>query len=252
MLQPLGGPVYGAPMHESHASILTSFFFDSVFFIANMMKAFTFAAIIATLFAFFKLAVAGSGELPENPPITHKVYFDIEEEGKPIGRITIGLFGTVVPKTVENFRQLAVSDDPKFGYTGSIFHRIIPKFMLQGGDFETGKGFGGKSIYGGKFDDENFTLKHDRPYRLSMANAGRNTNGSQFFNTTVLTPWLNGAHVVFGEVLDGKDVVDYMEKVKTSYGDRPVKELKIAAAGELELTKDEVAQKDAAIKKDEL
>lgn len=219
------------------------------------MKAFTFAAIIATIFAFFKFAAASS-ELAENPPITNKVYFDIEEDGKSIGRITIGLFGSVVPKTAENFRQLAISEDPKFGYTGSIFHRIIPKFMLQGGDFETGKGFGGKSIYGGKFDDENFTLKHDRPYRLSMANAGRNTNGSQFFITTVLTPWLNNAHVVFGEVLDGKDVVDYMEKVKTSYGDRPVKELKIAAAGELELTEEEAsardAVKDADAKKDEL
>lgn len=223
----------------------------SRFFHFIMMKAFTFAAIIATIFAFFKLAAAG-GDLPENPPFTSKVYFDIEEEGEHIGRITIGLFGTVVPKTAENFRQLAISEDPKFGYTGSIFHRIIPKFMLQGGDFETGKGFGGKSIYGGKFDDENFELKHDRPYRLSMANAGRNTNGSQFFITTVLTPWLNNAHVVFGEVIDGKDVVDYMEKVKTAYGDRPKKELKIAAAGELELTKEEKAAKESAVKKDEL
>lgn len=196
------------------------------------MKYFSILAIVASLFVFFKFTAA-AGDLPENPPFTHKVYFDIEEDGKEIGRITIGLFGTVVPKTVENFRQLAISEDPKFGYKGSIFHRIIPNFMLQGGDYETGKGYGGKSIYGGKFDDENFTLKHDRPYRLSMANAGKNTNGSQFFITTVITKWLNGAHVVFGEVVDGFDVVDYMEKVKTSYGDKPVKELKIAASGEL-------------------
>ncbi|EEQ39472.1 Peptidyl-prolyl cis-trans isomerase D [Clavispora lusitaniae] len=199
----------------------------------HMMKTFSIFAILASLFALFKFVTAGSSSLPENPPITHKVYFDIEEDGKEIGRITIGLFGTVVPKTVENFRQLAISDDPSFGYKNSIFHRVIPNFMLQGGDFETGKGYGGKSIYGGKFEDENFQLKHDRPYRLSMANAGKNTNGSQFFITTVVTSWLNGAHVVFGEVLDGFDVVDYVEKVKTGYGDRPVKEIKIAACGEL-------------------
>lgn len=198
-----------------------------------MMKSFTFLAILVSLMAYFKFAVAA--ELPENPPITHKVFFDMEEDGKSIGRITIGLFGTVVPKTVENFRALAVSDDPKFGYKESIFHRIIPKFMLQGGDFETGKGYGGKSIYGGKFEDENFTLKHDRPYRLSMANAGKNTNGSQFFITTVVTSWLNGAHVVFGEVLDGFDVVNYIEGVKTAYGDKPVKEIKVASCGELEV-----------------
>ncbi|ODV79288.1 uncharacterized protein CANTADRAFT_32251, partial [Suhomyces tanzawaensis NRRL Y-17324] len=198
------------------------------------MKYITILAVIASLFLFFfKESVAV--ELPENPPITHKVYFDITEDDKPIGRITIGLFGTIVPKTVENFRQLAISEDPKFRYTDSIFHRVIPKFMLQGGDYETGQGYGGKSIYGGKFDDENFTLKHDRPYRLSMANAGRNTNGSQFFITTVVTSWLNNAHVVFGEVLDGFDVVDYIENVKTSAGNRPIKTIKIAKAGELEV-----------------
>lgn len=202
-----------------------------------IMKLTILSIIVATCFV-FKLAVAG---LPENPPITNKVYFDIVEDEQPIGRIVIGLFGTVVPKTVENFRQLAVSEDADFGYTGSIFHRIIPKFMLQGGDFETGQGYGGKSIYGGKFDDENFELKHDRPYRLSMANAGKNTNGSQFFITTVVTSWLNNAHVVFGEVIEGFEVVDYMEKVKTQRGDRPVKELKIKQSGELkESIKDEL------------
>lgn len=112
-------------------------------------------AILSIAVLFFGKYINASKDLAENPPITHKVFFDVTEEGKPIGRITIGLFGTVVPKTAENFRQLAISTDPKFGYTGSIFHRIIPKFMLQGGDFETGKGYGGKSIYGGKFDDEN-------------------------------------------------------------------------------------------------
>lgn len=199
------------------------------------MKLITSLLVVLSCVVFYAQWVKAETVLPENPPFTNKVYFDVTEDDKPIGRITIGLFGTVVPKTVENFRQLAVSDDSDFGYVNSIFHRIIPKFMLQGGDFETGKGYGGKSIYGGKFEDENFTLKHDRPYRLSMANAGKNTNGSQFFITTVVTSWLNNAHVVFGEVVDGFDVVDYMEKVKTSRGDAPVKTLKIVACGELEV-----------------
>lgn len=215
----------------------------------------TIILIVSCVLFFAKSAFAATKDLPENPPFTSKVFFDITEDDKPIGRITIGLFGTVVPKTAENFRQLAVSEDPKFGYTGSVFHRIIPSFMLQGGDFETGKGYGGKSIYGGKFNDENFELKHDRPYRLSMANSGKNTNGSQFFITTVVTSWLNNAHVVFGEVVDGFDVVDYMEKVKTSRGDRPVKELKISKAGELELeavTEEADAEEAVADVKDEL
>lgn len=206
------------------------------------MKTFSILAIIVSLFAFFRMTAA-AGEPEENPPFTHKVYFDVEQGGEALGRITIGLFGTVVPKTAENFRQLAISEDPKFGYKESIFHRVIPNFMIQGGDFETGQGYGGKSIYGGKFADENFTLKHDRKYRLSMANAGRNTNGSQFFITTAVTSWLNGAHVVFGEVVDGFEVVDQIEKTKTARGDRPVKEIKIVASGELpveEVTKDEL------------
>lgn len=191
-------------------------------------------SVLVAIFAIFAGAkLVAAADLPENPPITHKVFFDIEQDGKALGRITIGLFGTVVPKTVENFRQLAISTDPKFGYKNSVFHRVIPSFMIQGGDYETGKGYGGKSIYGGKFDDENFTLKHDRPYRLSMANAGKNTNGSQFFITTVVTSWLNGGHVVFGEVVDGFDVVDAIEKTKTAAGDRPKLEVKIADCGEL-------------------
>lgn len=206
------------------------------------MKLLASSIFLLSIVVVFFGSFINAKDLPENPPITSKVYFDVTEDGKSIGRITIGLFGTIVPKTAENFRQLAVSTDPKFGYSGSIFHRIIPNFMLQGGDFETGKGYGGKSIYGGKFDDENFQLKHDRPYRMSMANSGKNTNGSQFFITTVVTSWLNGAHVVFGEVIEGFEVVDYMEKVSTSYGDRPVKELKISASGELPVdsSKDEL------------
>lgn len=219
------------------------------------MRSITFIAVLVSILWLFVANVrAGSAEVPEDPPITDKVFFDIVEDDKPIGTITIGLFGTVVPKTVKNFRDLAASNDPSFGYVDSIFHRIIPQFMLQGGDFETGQGFGGKSIYGGKFADENFTLKHDKKYRLSMANAGRDTNGSQFFITTALTSWLDGRHVVFGQVLDGFDVVDYMENVKTSRGDRPVKTLKIAKASAetVEQEKVEKKEEEKPIEKDEL
>ncbi|MFK4145096.1 peptidylprolyl isomerase [Streptomyces sp. NPDC004065] len=165
--------------------------------------------------------------------MTTKVYFDITINDEPAGRIVFNLFDDVTPKTAENFRALATGEKG-FGYAGSSFHRVIPSFMLQGGDFTRGDGTGGRSIYGEKFADENFTLKHDRPGLLSMANAGPNTNGSQFFITTVVTDWLNGKHVVFGEVADTEsmDLVKKIEALGSSSG-RTSKKITIAASGQL-------------------
>jgi peptidyl-prolyl cis-trans isomerase A (cyclophilin A) len=182
----------------------------------------------------FKIAVFASGENPmstEEKPKLPRCFLDITADGTPLGRVVVELRSDVVPKTAENFRALCTGEKG-YGFKGSSFHRIIPQFMCQGGDFTRHNGTGGKSIYGDKFADENFTLKHTGPGILSMANAGPNTNGSQFFLCTIQTAWLDGRHVVFGSVVEGLDVVKKIESFGTESG-KPQAKILIDDCGEL-------------------
>ncbi|KAI0989152.1 hypothetical protein GJ496_003953 [Pomphorhynchus laevis] len=160
------------------------------------------------------------------------VFMVIEIDGNPVGTIAIELFKNIVPKTAENFRQLCTLEHG-FGYHMSYFHRVIPGFVCQGGDFEKSDGTGGFSIYGGEFEDENFQLTHNRPFLLSMANCGKNTNGSQFFITMIPCPHLDGKHVVFGQVIKGLKVIKEIEKCGTESGEI-TREIKIISCGQIE------------------
>lgn len=172
---------------------------------------------------FFVLIAVATCNKISSETVTHKVVFQIDVDGETKGEITIGLFGNVVPKTANNFRALCTGENgvgtsgKKLTFEGSKFHRIIPQFMIQGGDFTNHDGTGGESIYGRRFDDENFKVDHDVG-ALSMANAGPNTNGSQFFITTAPTPWLNGRHTVFGKIVDNMDLVKLIESYGSSSG----------------------------------
>jgi cyclophilin family peptidyl-prolyl cis-trans isomerase len=154
------------------------------------------------------------------------VYLEIGTGGKKLGKIIIKLFSKIVPLTCENFRTLCINQS----YKGTIFHRIIKNFMIQGGDFTNGDGTGGKSIFGKTFKDENFKLKHDKPYLLSMANKGKNTNGSQFFITTASAEHLDNKHVVFGKVINGFEVVDKLNSIKVD-NEKPINDIVIINCG---------------------
>merc|ERR1711913_97360 len=202
------------------------------------MKVVTVVGVLAGVIFLFGSSGRVEAE-KKGPKVTHKVWFDITIGGEEAGRIEVGLFGKTVPKTVKDFVELAKKTEKGEGYKNSKFHRVIKDFMLQGGDFTKGDGTGGRSIYGEKFADENFKLKHYGAGWLSMANAGKDTNGSQFFITTKQTSWLDGRHVVFGKVIGGMGVVRKVENNKTDGRDKPVKEVKILDCGGEELAEEE-------------
>jgi len=178
---------------------------------------------------------ADAKPVPPLADVTSRVFFDVAIDGHDAGRIVMGMHGGVTPRTCENFSKLCegtgtAHNGARLAYEGSSFHRVISNFMIQGGDFTRGDGTGGMSIYGGRFRDENFELRHEGPGVLSMANAGPNTNGSQFFICTTKTPHLDGRHVVFGTVLEGYDVVKKIESFGSRSG-RPSARLTIRKAG---------------------
>lgn len=179
----------------------------------------------------------------EEHEITHRVFLDVDIDEQRLGRIVIGLYGKVVPKTVENFRVLCTGNSGKgesgklLHYKGTPFHRIVSGFVIQGGDIVHGDGRGTDSIYGGHFPDENFKIKHSHAGVVSMVNSGPNTNGCQFFITTVKASWLDGEHVVFGKVIQGMDNVYAIEGGAGTYSGKPRKKVVIADSGEIPKSK---------------
>ncbi|XXG57330.1 hypothetical protein AAC387_Pa03g4509 [Persea americana] len=198
---------------------------------------------VAFLVLAFFITHRDENKMEEVPEVTHRVYLDVDIDGQHAGRIVIGLYGQVLPKTVENFRALCTGEMGKgvsgqsLHYKGTPFHRIISGFMIQGGDTVYGDGRGSDSIYGGTFHDENLKIKHSHAGVVSMVNSGPNSNGSQFFITTVKASWLDGEHVVFGKVIQGMDTVYAIEGGAGTYNGKPRKKVLIVESGEIPMSR---------------
>ncbi|XP_071522290.1 uncharacterized protein [Panulirus ornatus] len=195
----------------------------------SILRMFCFVILLPTTMVFITIATMHHDS--REFKVTHEVYFDVESEGQALGRMVMGLFGEAAPLTVENFMTFATKGHKGYKYKGTTFHRVIKKFMIQGGDVVSGDGMGTVSIYGPTFPDETLHIKHSRPGFLSMANQGKDTNGCQFFITTIATPWLDGHHVVFGKIVKGESVLHKIEYLPTDWNDRPLKHVIIAKCG---------------------
>jgi len=195
----------------------------------------SFTSVVSSLCLMIAVIIVSS-QAGDLTTVTQKVFFDVAVDGINKGRIVMGVFGDTVPKTATNFATLAAGTNG-YGYEGTVFHRVIKDFMIQGGDYTARNGSGSESIYGGFFKDENFILHHDGPGWVSMANKGEDTNGSQFFITTVQATWLDGKHVVFGKVLEGQDVVELISQLPTDSNDQVIARCVIVKSGVIKVDK---------------
>nr|XP_045610512.1 peptidyl-prolyl cis-trans isomerase B-like isoform X2 [Procambarus clarkii] len=192
-----------------------------------------FMIVISIPITVVSLYVVGTHLMKESREfkVTEEVYFEVSQDGRRLGEMVFGLFGEVVPRTVANFVAFATKGYKGYSYRGSVFHRVIKNFMVQGGDVVSGDGKGSISIYGTTFPDENFIVKHGAPGFLSMSNKGKDSNGCQFFITTISTPWLNTQHVVFGKLVEGEPVLEEVQSVATDWNDRPLRDVVITNSG---------------------